>query len=123
MSVGPLIIGIGFLLMLLVDERALYTTQLLPGVLVLGLGLSMTVAPLTSAIVGSINSAQAGIGSAVNNAVARIAGLCAIAMLGLIVGDLGVAGFHRGVFAMALLLFAGGIISAVGIENKSTRSG
>ena len=88
-----------------------------------GLGLTITVAPLTAAILGSISERQAGIGSAVNNAIARIAGLIAIAMLGVIVGaELDSAGFHRGVLVTAALLIVGGLVSAVGISNRQDSS-
>ena len=117
MAVGPLVMAGGFLLMLLVDKTVVYWT-LLPGVIVMGLGLSMTVAPLTAAILGSIDSRHAGIGSAVNNAVARIAGLVAIAAIGALVGtSLDVAAFHQSMIATALLLGVGGIVSAIGIRN------
>jgi hypothetical protein len=97
-----------------------YWTQLLPGVLLFGLGLTITVAPLTAAILGAISERQAGIGSAINNAVARVAGLVAIAMLGIITGaTLDVAGFHRGLIVTAGLFILGGVISAIGIRNMA----
>lgn len=118
MTAGPCVAALGFLLMLRVDGTVVYWTQLLPAVLVFGVGLSMTVAPLTSAILGAVDDGQAGIASAVNNAVSRIAGLLAIAALGFVTGpQLSVAGFHRGAIAMALLLVAGGIVSWFGIRN------
>lgn len=118
MSAGPLTAAIGFLLFLLLDEHSNYLTQVLPGVLMFGLGLSMTVAPLTAAVLGTITKEHAGIGSAVNNAVARIAGLLAISSVGLITGAvLTVAGYHHAVFVMSGLLAAGGAISAIGIVN------
>src|SRR5690554_3099178 len=70
MTTGPIIAGIGMLLMLTVNEEVNYWWQILPGVLALGLGLAITVAPLTAAILGSIDDRQAGIGSAINNAIA-----------------------------------------------------
>jgi len=120
MTLGPLVAAVGFMAMLRVDGRVLYATQLLPAILLFGLGLSMTVAPLTSAVLGAVKPAQAGIGSAVNNAVSRIAGLVAVAAIGLITGDtLTLTGFHRGVAVMALLLAAGGVISWFGIQNDA----
>ena len=78
----------------------------------------MTVAPLTSAVLADIDKQHAGIGSAVNNAVARIAGLIAIAGIGLVVGEtITLSGFHRGILVMAVLLIIGGVISAIGIRN------
>lgn len=120
MTVGPIVGGIGYLLLLLVGEKVNYWFDVLPGVLVFALGISITVAPLTAAILGSIPASQGGIGSAVNNAVARVAGLIAIAMLGVIIaGALDVVSFHRVLFVTAALLFVGGIVSFVGIRNSS----
>ena len=120
MTVGPILAGLGHLLMLTVTEPVNYWLQLLPGILLFGLGLSITVAPLTAAILGSISERQSGIGSAINNAVARVAGLVAIAMLGIIVaGSLDVTGLHRGIWVTAALLIVGGAISAVGIRNPA----
>ncbi|MEO6827426.1 MAG: MFS transporter [Microbacteriaceae bacterium] len=118
MTVGPLLAAAGFLLMLTMGREVNYWTQLLPGVVLFGLGLAVTVAPLTSAILGSIDAAQAGIGSAVNNAVSRIAGLITVACAGVIVGSqLNQAGLGRALVATAILMAAGGLISAVGIRN------
>jgi EmrB/QacA subfamily drug resistance transporter len=122
MAAGPIIGGIGYLMLIWIDETGSYWTQVLPGILVFGLGLTITVAPLTAAILGSIDASQAGIGSAINNAVARVAGLIAVAMLGIIVGaTLDVPSFHRGLVVTALLLIAGGVISAFGIQNPQVK--
>ncbi len=120
MAVGPILAGIGHLMMLTVQEPVNYWLQLLPGILVFGLGLSITVAPLTAAILGSISERQSGIGSAINNAVARVAGLVAIALLGIIIGgSLDLDGLHRGLWVTAGLLIVGGVISAIGIRNPT----
>lgn len=123
MSLGPIVAGLGTLWMATVTIPTDYWTQILPGIILFGLGLSMTVAPLTSAILGSIDAKQAGIGSAINNAVSRIAGLIAIAMIGIFIGtQLDLAGFQQGIIICAGLLIAGGIISAIGIQNKPHQS-
>ena len=123
MAAGPIVAAVGFLLLLRVDASVAYWTQLLPGILVFGLGLSMTVAPLTAAVLGDIDKRHAGIGSAINNAVARIAGLIAISSIGLIIGTtLDLSGFHRGIIVMAILLASGGIISAIGIKNPTIQN-
>jgi EmrB/QacA subfamily drug resistance transporter len=119
MAVGPMLAGVGYLLMLTIDERADYWTQVLPGTILFGLGLTITVAPLTAAILGAIDERRAGIGSAINNAISRVAGLILIAMLGIIVGStLDLTSFHRGLVVTAALLIAGGLISAIGIRNS-----
>jgi EmrB/QacA subfamily drug resistance transporter len=120
MTIGPIVGGLGFLLMLAVSRDINYWLELLPGLVLFGIGLSITVAPLTSAILGAIDSSQAGIGSAINNAVARVAGLVAVACAGLILGTtLDLTGFHRAMIATAIALILGGIVSFAGIRNPS----
>jgi EmrB/QacA subfamily drug resistance transporter len=118
MGLGPILAGIGYLLMLSIEEDVNYWTQVFPGVILFSLGLTATVAPLTAAILGSISPEQSGIGSAINNAISRIAGLIAIAFVGVIVGSqLTVESFHRGLIVTAVLLIGGGIVSLLGIRN------
>lgn len=118
MAVGPLVAALGFVLMTRAGEPFDFWTQLLPGVVVFGLGLTITVSPLTAAILAAVDAGQSGIGSAVNNAVSRIAGLIAVAMMSLIAGGaLGLAGFHRVVLVVAGLFALAGVISAIGIRN------
>lgn len=85
MGFGPLIAGAGLLLLLRVDASPDYLTEVLPGVLLFGLGLSVTVAPLTAAVLGAAGVEHAGVASGVNNAVARVAGLIAIAIAGAVI--------------------------------------
>lgn len=118
MTVGPLTMGVGALLLLTVGTVFSYWWQVLPSMIVMGAGLALTVAPLTSAILGSIEPERSGIASAVNNAVARVAGLLAIALLATIVGGaLDLEGFHRSAIVTAVLMIAGGITSFFGIRN------
>jgi EmrB/QacA subfamily drug resistance transporter len=120
MGLGPIVAGAGYLLMLGAGAHVDYWTQLLPGVILFGLGVSATVAPLTATILGSISETQAGIGSAINNAVSRVAGLIAIAFLGLVIGtQIDVAGFHRTLVLTACLLVLGGVVSLIGIQNPA----
>lgn len=120
MTAGPLVAGVGYLLMLGTTAEATYLTQLLPGIVVFGLGLAMTVSPLTAAILGAVEPERAGIGSAVNNAVARVAGLLTVAGAGIVIGStLDVAAFHRSLVATAVLFGLGGLISWVGIRTPA----
>jgi EmrB/QacA subfamily drug resistance transporter len=82
MGVGPLVGGAGLLLLLGLDRHADYLTKVLPGVTLFGFGLSMTVAPLTATVLADADEHHAGIASGVNNAIARVAGLLAIAAIG-----------------------------------------
>ncbi|MHB1539482.1 MAG: DHA2 family efflux MFS transporter permease subunit, partial [Solirubrobacteraceae bacterium] len=82
MAAGPLLAAIGLLLLQRVDSPFSYVSELLPALLVFALGLALTVAPLTSAVLAGTEATSAGIASAVNNAIARVAGLVATAAVG-----------------------------------------
>ena len=118
MAVGPLIAAAGYLWMMMAREPFNFWTQMLPGLVVFGLGLSITVSPLTAAILAAVDPAQSGIGSAINNAVSRIASLIAIAFAGVIIGGaVDFAGFRQGALVTAGLFAVAGLISAIGIRN------
>ncbi|ANS66822.1 transmembrane efflux protein [Streptomyces lincolnensis] len=86
LTVGPLLAAAGMLLMLRVGPGASYVRDVLPALLVLGLGLVTLVAPLTATVLGSVSTARAGLASGINNAAARAAGLIAVAALPLLTG-------------------------------------
>jgi EmrB/QacA subfamily drug resistance transporter len=85
MSAGPIAGGIGLLMLLRVDSDPNYLLDVLPGLLVFGVGLSATVAPLTATVLDSVDEHHVGIASGVNNGVSRVAGLLAIAILGAVI--------------------------------------
>jgi EmrB/QacA subfamily drug resistance transporter len=87
MGFGPIVGAIGLALLMRLDAKADYVSQILPALLVFGLGLAMTVAPLTAAVLGAVDEKHAGVASGVNNAVARVAGLLAIAVFGAFVSS------------------------------------
>jgi MFS family permease len=87
MSAGPLIAGGGLLLFIRIGAGADYVSQVFPAIAVFGLGLAMTVAPLTAAVLSSVEPGHSGLASGVNNAVARVASLIAIAAIGAIVSS------------------------------------
>jgi MFS family permease len=89
------------------------------GMIVLGLGIAITVAPLTAAVLGAVPESESGIGSAVNNAVARVAGLVTTACAGLVLGGaVETPGFVRAALVCAALLAVGGAISFAGIRGR-----
>jgi hypothetical protein len=85
MGLGPLTAAVGLALLLRVRADLNYFTDLLPGLLVFSIGLSCTVAPLTAAVLSDVEESNAGIASGVNNAIARVAGLLAIAAVGAVI--------------------------------------
>lgn len=120
MTLGPIIAATGFLLTLMVEVPVDYWWQVFPGMVVVGLGLAVTVAPLTATILGAVDPARAGIGSAVNNAIARVATLVAIASVGVVAGTtLDADGYRHTAIAAAVSLMLGGIISWLGIRNPA----
>ena len=82
LATGPLLVAAGFALMLRMDSNGSYWTVVLPAVLVVAIGLAGAVAPLTTAVLGSVDGAHTGSASGFNSAVARIGGLIATALLG-----------------------------------------
>ena len=120
MGVGPLLAGAATLPIARLPGRLDYWTELLPALLAFALGLAMTVAPLTTTVLNDAGPGDAGIASGVNNAVARVAGLIAIAAVGIAASsgaNLSTQGFHRAMFIVAGLLAAGGAVGAAGIRN------
>jgi EmrB/QacA subfamily drug resistance transporter len=128
LTTGPLIAAAGLLLMLRIHAGSSYVTDVLPGVIVFGLGLSALVAPLTSAVLGSAPAEHAGVASGVNNAVARTAGLLAVALIPTLAGLAGEDyqapgplhdGFRVAMLINVGLLVAGAMLSAFLIGNEA----
>jgi EmrB/QacA subfamily drug resistance transporter len=121
MALGPVIAGLGVLAYARLPTNPDYLVDILPALILFSLGLSLTVAPLTTTVLADANPGDAGVASGVNNAIARIAGLLAVAVLGIAAaggGDhLTVHGFHLTMAIVAVLLVCGGLIGAVGIRN------
>jgi EmrB/QacA subfamily drug resistance transporter len=124
MALGPVIAGTSLLAYARLPTHPIYWVDLLPPLLAFSVGLSLTVAPLTTTVLSDATAGDAGVASGVNNAVARVAGLLAVAVLGIAAsgggGHLTVHGFHVTMAVVAVLLVCGGLIGAVGIRNPST---
>ncbi|MDQ2649364.1 MAG: MFS transporter [Actinomycetota bacterium] len=130
MTVGPLVVAAGLLLWTRVDAGSSYLSTVLPGAIVFGLGLSLTVAPLTATIMSSADDEHLGAASGVNNAVARLAGLLAVALLPILVGlDTGgsPSGLDSGVddamLVSAALAVIGGVIAFVTVREGAPVTG
>jgi predicted MFS family arabinose efflux permease len=129
MSVGPVVVGCGLALLSRLTTDSSYLTGVLPAVLVFGLGLAVTVAPLTATALAAAPVEHAGLASAVNNDVARIGGLIAVAVLPALSGISGSAylhprqladGFRTATLIAGAWCVAGGVLAAVGIRNPTT---
>jgi EmrB/QacA subfamily drug resistance transporter len=119
LSLGPLIIAAGMLLMLRINPGDSYISTVLPALIVFGLGLTLVVAPVTATVMAAVDSANSGIASGVNNAVARVAGLLAVAVIPVVAGLTGdkfydpdkmTHGFHVGMVVCAVLALLGAVI-------------
>lgn len=125
LTVGPLLCAAGMLLMLRVGPGASYVADVLPALLVLGLGLVTLVAPLTATVLGSVNVARAGLASGINNAAARAAGLIAVAALPLVTGMGEEAyrspGAFDEAFGRAMVVCAGLLVVGAGVAFATVR--
>ncbi len=128
MSIGPIVVGIGLALLARTTADSTYVSGVLPAVAVFGLGLATTVAPLTATALDAVPSDHAGLASAVNNDVARLAALIAVAVLPAISGITGATyldasalsdGFRRAVLISGALCVIGGVVAAIGIRNPA----
>jgi EmrB/QacA subfamily drug resistance transporter len=127
MALGPIIAGAGLLLLSQAQAHASYAADVLPGALVFGLGLSVTVAPLTATVLAAAPEHLAGVASAVNNDVARVAGLLAVAVLPGLAGITSHSyqhvpelahGFQTAMLIGAATCAAGGVLAALTIQNR-----
>lgn len=128
MSVGPVFVGAGMVLLRLIGPTGNYLTEVLPGVLVLAVGLVITVAPLTATALSSAPVEHAGMASAVNNDVARAGGLIAVALLPALSGLSGhsythpgefSSGFERAVVLAGVAAALGGVLAALLVRNPA----
>jgi MFS family permease len=127
LTIGPFVIALGLLLMTRIDPGDSYVSSALPAVIVFALGLTLVVAPVTATVLAAADARHAGIASGVNNAVARIAGLLAVALLPLIAGLTGDSfydaasmtdGFRVAMLTCAALAAVGGILAWLTISNE-----
>jgi MFS family permease len=126
LSVGPAVVGAGLAMLTLATSGSSYVVYVLPAVVVFGLGLAITVAPLTATAMSSAPAEHSGIASAVNNDVARFGGLLAVAVLPALAGITGTAylhpaalaaGFRTAALISGAMCAAGGLLAAFTITN------
>jgi EmrB/QacA subfamily drug resistance transporter len=129
LTVGPIVAAGGIALMARIDVGSTYVADVLPALIVFGLGISLTVAPLTATVMAAVEERHAGVASAVNNAVARAAGLITVAVLPALAGLTGAAyldpqvfsaGFHRAALLSAGLTALGGVLGWLTLGESTT---
>lgn len=127
LTVGPLVIAAGLLMMTRIDPGDSYVSSVLPAVIVFGLGLTLVIAPVTATVLAAADARHSGIASGINNAVSRVAGLLAVAILPLIAGLSGdrfynpsamTHGFHVAMVSCAVLATLGGTLAWLTISSK-----
>jgi EmrB/QacA subfamily drug resistance transporter len=126
LTAGPLVSAVGVLMLRAIGPDADYLLDVLPGAVVFGAGLTLTVAPLTATVLGAAPDRFAGVASGVNNAVARAAGLLAVAVVPVVAGLGGEdytdpsafgAGFRTAMLLCAVLLAAGGLVGLLTVRR------
>jgi EmrB/QacA subfamily drug resistance transporter len=126
MGLGPIVVGVGLALLVRATDGTGYVVYVLPAVLIFGVGLAITVAPLTSTAMSAVAVEHAGLASAVNNDVARTGSLIAVAVLPALAGITGnsylhphqfAGGFRTAVEIAAGACVAGGVLAALAIRN------
>lgn len=125
LTIGPIIVGIGFLLLLRIDGESSYWTGVLPAILVMSVGMAGAVSPLTTAVLGSVDERHTGTASGLNSAVARAGGLIATALLGGVFAARGgelFAAFHAAIIACALASVAAGAAAFVFVRRRPRRA-
>jgi len=126
LTLGPLVIAAGLLLMTRIAPGDSYISSVLPAVCVFGLGLTLVVAPVTATVLAAADERHSGIASGINNAISRVGGLLAVAVLPLIAGLTGTRfynpaamtnGFHTAMVACAILAAFGGVLAWLTISS------
>jgi EmrB/QacA subfamily drug resistance transporter len=123
LTIGPLLVAGGFLLALRIED-GFYWAEIFPTVLALSLGMAIAVAPLTSAVLSTVDSRHTGTASGFNSAVARTGGLIATALLGVALSQSGAAlvgAFHQTAIACALASAAGALCALLMLDGSSGR--
>jgi EmrB/QacA subfamily drug resistance transporter len=126
LTVGPLVVGIGMVLAMLVTQRGTYWTGPFPMVLVMAIGMTIAVAPLTASVLGSVEERHVAMASGFNSAVARTGGLIATALLGSVLSSEGAqlfAGFHAAMYVSAAVATTSSVVAVTmlgGVKMKKT---
>ena len=123
LTLGPMVTGAGFALFALIPDSDIdYVRNVLPGMLLVGIGMTAAVAPLTTTVMTAVDQHHAGAASGVNNATARIGGMIAVALIGLVLTDNGrgvsLAAFHGAAIAAAVMAVGAGVCGWALVRSK-----
>jgi predicted MFS family arabinose efflux permease len=121
LTLGPLTTAIGFALMVRIDPQASYWTSTFPAMMVVALGMAGTAAPLTTAVLGSVDERHTGTASGFNSAISRTGGLIATAVSGAVISSAGaalVSAFHAAAVAGAAICALGGLAAFLTLDGK-----
>ncbi len=128
MGFGPIVMAVGLALLTRLGSDVDYFVDLLPPLIIFGVGLSMTVAPLTATVLADADEHNAGLASGINNAIARVAGLLGIALVGALVAgrygdaaDSSIGAFHLSMGISAGLVGVGGVLGLIFVRNPERR--
>jgi EmrB/QacA subfamily drug resistance transporter len=119
LTMGSLITGLGFALLLRADPHARYVTSILPGIAVIAFGMAWAVAPLTTAVLSSVDQRHTGTASGFNSAIARTGGLLATALAGGVMAEAGAAlthAFHAAAIVMAACAVVSGLVAFLTLD-------
>lgn len=125
LTIGPIVTGLGFALLMRADPHGSYATTILPGVAVIAFGMAGAVAPLTTAVLASVDARHTGTASGFNSAIARTGGLIATALAGAVIAEAGtrlIQGFHIGMLVGAAMAVAAGVTAFLLIPSRSRAS-
>ena len=119
---GPLIVAGGYLLMMRVASDGRYLAAVLPGVITMSMGMAISVAPLTSTVMASVDARHSGVASGINNAVSRLASLLAVAIVGVLSSGQFATALARTAAVAAVLAVIGAASSAILLRRESDRT-
>jgi EmrB/QacA subfamily drug resistance transporter len=125
LTIGPIVVGAGLLLGTRIASDQSYWTHAFPAILIMSIGMTLAVAPLTSTVLAAVERHQTGMASGLNSAVARLGGLIVVALLGAVLmgsGDALLRPFAKALIAMAIVAVLGGAASFFGLSGKWTRN-
>jgi predicted MFS family arabinose efflux permease len=123
LTVGPIVVGLGMMIGLRVQAEADYWTSVFPAMTVMALGMAIAVAPLTAAVLGSVQEKHVATASGFNSAVARLGGLVATALLGVVLSKEGgqlIAGFHGAMIASAIVAAAASAVAWFSLRSSKS---